>query len=323
MKQSYYGKQLPQLARPGDCRTAIDVTFWRCLVHSSLIESLHAQQTASPDDWERTFRQMVMFDLAKDMELGNFLSYYRNFAVPQLAETLVGNGEIIERPTKRSYDTAIVIYELIANGLDSPRGQEMVALLNRVHRYVPGKPEDFRYVLLTLLVVPIRWTQQHAWRQPTDSEVTAATRFFAELGQRMHLVQLPQSFAEAAAILDDYEVANIKFSAAGRRLMDSTVQILQETLPSPLRPFTRTLLSAMFDDDRLTDALGLPLRRRWSLRLLNMALRTRNLLVRRSSLPGEPRFTPGTPVSAIYPNGYALENIGPVNVMGPMDLGQP
>ena len=292
-------------------------------MHSSRAESLYAQHSASPDDWELTFRQMVMFDLAKDMELGNFLSYYRNFAVPQLAETLVVNGEIIERPTKRSYDTAIVIYELIANGLDSPRGQEMVALLNRVHRYVPGKPEDFRYVLLTLLVVPIRWAQQHAWRQPTASEVTAATRFFAELGQRMHLVQLPQSFADAAAILDDYEDANIQFSSAGRRLMDSTVLILQETLPSPVRPFTRRLLSAMFDDDRLTDALRLPRCRRWSLSLLNLALRTRNLLVKWRPLPKEPRFKPGRPVSAIYPNGYALENIGPVNVMGPTDLGQP
>ena len=286
-------------------------------MHNSLIESLHAQQSASPDDWEHTFRQMVMFDLAKDMELGNFLSYYRNFAVPQLAETLVGNGEIIEHPIKRSYDTAIVIYELIANGLDSPRGQEMVALLNRVHRYVPGKPEDFRYVLLTLLVVPIRWAQQHGWRQPTDSEVTAATRFFAELGRRMHLIQLPQTFLEAAAILDGYETANIECSSAGRSLMDSTVQILQDTLPGPARPFTRTLLSAMFDDDRLTDALGLPRRRIWSRALLNTALNARNLLVRWKPLPKEPRFTPGRPVSAIYPNGYSLAELGPTNVMGP------
>ena len=70
-------------------------------MHSSRAESLYAQHSASPDAWELTFRQMVMFDLAKDMELGNFLSYYRNFAVPQLAETLVVNGEIIERPTTR------------------------------------------------------------------------------------------------------------------------------------------------------------------------------------------------------------------------------
>ena len=103
-------------------------------MHPELTESLRAQQTAPEADWESTFRRMVMYDLAKDMELGNFLSYYRNFAIPHLAATLVQTREVLDRPMKRSYDTAIVIYELIANGLDSPRGQEMVALLNRVHR---------------------------------------------------------------------------------------------------------------------------------------------------------------------------------------------
>jgi hypothetical protein len=291
-------------------------------VHSSLIQSLRTQETAAPEDWERTFRQMVMFDLAKDMELGNFLSYYRNFAVPHLAETLVVNREIIERPTKRSYDTAIVIYELIANGLDSPRGQEMIELLNRVHRYVPGTPEDFRYVLLTLLVVPIRWAQEHAWRQPTDTEVAAGTRFFAELGQRMHLVELPSNFAEAATILDSYEAVNVKPSAAGHKLMDCTVKILQDRLPGPVRPFTRALLSAMFDDDRLTNALGLPRRRRWTKSILNTGLKLRNVLARRKPLPQKPRFTPGISGSAVYPHGYELGDLGPTNVVSPTDPGQ-
>ncbi|WP_218063946.1 oxygenase MpaB family protein [Arthrobacter wenxiniae] len=285
------------------------------------MESLRAQQSASLEDWELTFRRMVMFDLAKDMELGNFLSYYRNFAIPHLAETLVGNGEIVERPMKRSYDTAIVIYELIANGLDTPRGQEMIALLNRVHRYVPGTPEDYRYVLLTLLVVPIRWARAHGWRPPTHAEETAATRFFAELGQRMHIVQLPETFDEAAAILDDYESAHVRPSPDGLKLMDSTMQVLEDTLPRPVRPFTRTVLSAMFDDDRLTDALGLPRRRRWSRILLNRALALRNLLVRGKPLADEPRFSPGRPVSSIYPNGYILADVGPVNVMHPSDHG--
>ncbi|WP_256127718.1 oxygenase MpaB family protein [Arthrobacter sp. SDTb3-6] len=262
---------------------------------------------------------MVMFDLAKDMELGNFLSYYRNFAVPRLANTLARNGEIVARPMKRSYDTAIVIYELIANGLDSPRGQEMIALLNRVHRYVPGTPDDFRYVLLTLLVVPIRWTSSHAWRQPTETEVAAATRFFVELGQRMHIGDLPQTFTEAADILDRYESDNVEPSPAGRRLMDSTVRVLQATIPGLVRPLTRTLLSAMFDDDGLTDALGLPRRHGWSRAMLDMALAIRNWLVRHKPLPKEPRFIPGSSGSAVYPNGYELHDLGPANVMSPMD----
>jgi len=58
-------------------------------MHPDLTESLRAQQATPADNWEATFRRMIMFDLAKDMELGNFLSYYRNFAIPHLAATLV------------------------------------------------------------------------------------------------------------------------------------------------------------------------------------------------------------------------------------------
>jgi ER-bound oxygenase mpaB/B'/Rubber oxygenase, catalytic domain len=288
-------------------------------MHPDLTESLHAQETAPEDDWQSTFRRMVMYDLAKDMELGNFLSYYRNFAIPHLAATLVHTREVLDRPMKRSYDTAIVIYELIANGLDSPRGQEMVALLNRVHRYVPGSQDDFRYVMLTLLVVPIRWTQQHGWRQPTDSEVKAATRFFRELGERMHISGLPETFQEAEALLDAYEAAHIAPSRAGQELMDATVRILRETLPRPVRPLTRIILSAMFDDDRLTDALGLPRRRKLAAVALNAALAARNFRKRRRPLPSAPRFSPGHSGSAQYPSGYSLSDLGPENVMGPDD----
>ncbi|MBP2412031.1 hypothetical protein JOF48_000830 [Arthrobacter stackebrandtii] len=67
-------------------------------IHASLAESARRQATASPEDWEATYRQMVLYDLATDIELGFFLAYYRNFAVPSIAATLQRNGEIIERP---------------------------------------------------------------------------------------------------------------------------------------------------------------------------------------------------------------------------------
>lgn len=51
---------------------------------------------------------MVLYDLAADIELGFFLVYYRNFAIPSIAATPQLNDEIIEHPMKRSYDTAIV-----------------------------------------------------------------------------------------------------------------------------------------------------------------------------------------------------------------------
>ncbi|MFC9354065.1 oxygenase MpaB family protein [Arthrobacter sp. NPDC057013] len=283
-------------------------------IHDTQAVSRHRQENTHPEDWEATFRNMALFDLAADMELGFFLSYYRNFAIPSIASTLHSNAEIQERPMKRSYDTAIVIYELIACGLDSERGREMVGLLNRVHRNVPGSKDDFLYVLLTLLVVPIRWTQKHAWRQPTTAELAAAVRFFSELGSRMSMASVPRTYAEAEAFFDAYEAAHVAPSAEGQRLMDTTVQVFQSRLPAPLRPLAKQIISTMLDDDHLTAALGLPNSTRASRAALKTGLAVRNTISRRRPLKKHPHFTPGKAGSSLYPNGYSLDQIGPVNV---------
>lgn len=283
-------------------------------LRETLAASLRRQEDAQPQDWEATFRNMAQFDLAADMELGFFLSYYRNFAIPSIATTLHRNAEIQQRPMKRSYDTAIVIYELIACGMDSDRGREMVALLNQVHRHVPGSKEDFLYVLLTLLVVPIRWTQRHAWRQPTTAELAAAVRFFSELGSRMNIANMPSTYADAETFFDGYEAAHIGPSAEGKCLMDATVQVFQSRLPAPLRPLAKQIISTMLDDDRLTAALGLPHSTRTSLAALKTGLAVRNAIRRRRPRKEQPHFTPGKAGSTLYPEGYSLGQIGPVNV---------
>jgi hypothetical protein len=283
-------------------------------LHETLAASLRRQEDAQLQSWETTFRNMALFDLAADMELGFFLSYYRNFAIPTIASTLHRNAEIQQRPMKRSYDTAIVIYELIASGLDSERGQEMIALLNRVHRNVPGSKDDFLYVLLTLLVVPIRWTQRQAWRQPTSAELAAAVRFFSELGSRMNIANMPRTYTDAEAFFDGYEAAKVAPSAEGQRLMDATVQVFQNRLPAPLRPLAKQIISTMLDDDRLTAALGLPRSTRTSRAALKTGLTIRNAISRRRPLKQQPHFTPGKAGSSLYPNGYSMDQIGPVNV---------
>jgi hypothetical protein len=269
---------------------------------------------ARPDDFEQVHRRLVLFDLAEDIELGYFLAYYRNFAIPRIAETLVRNGEIPARPMKRSYDTGIVIYELISCGLDSERGRQMVALLNRVHRNVPGTAEDFRYVLLTLLVVPIRWTRKHAWRRPTATEVRAAVEFYANLSRRLRIPGFPAGFASAEALFDAYEAAHVQGSEAGKLLMGSTLQALKNRLPGILGPVTPLLLSCMLDDARLASALGLPASRLWSRVALTAGLRVRNLLFRRRAVRTEPYFRPGQSMPAVYPQGYRLSDVGPRNV---------
>jgi hypothetical protein len=286
-------------------------------LHSSLAESLDRQLARDPEDWEQTFRQMALFDLAEDIKFGFFLAYYRNFAIPSGAATLVRNGEIPARPMKRSIDTGLVIYELIACGLDSERGRQMTALLNRVHRHVPGSPEDFLYVLMTLLVVPIRWTELHGWRQPTQTERDAATRFFRELGTRIHIADIPVTFEAAAKFFDDYERRRVAPTRAGKTLMGATIQVFQSMQPRLLHPVTERMIATMLDDAPLAAALGLPRSTWWSRVALAAGLGLRNAIRRRIPLSTIPSFIPGQAAPPVYAEGYDPAEIGPLNVMGP------
>jgi hypothetical protein len=288
-------------------------------LHSSLAQSLDRQLGRGPEDWEQTFRQMALFDLAEDIKFGFFLAYYRNFAIPSGSATLVRNGEIPARPMKRSIDTGLVIYEIIACGLDSERGRHMTALLNRVHRHVPGSPEDFLYVLMTLLVVPIRWTDRYGWRRPTPSERDAATRFFRELGARMHISDIPDTFEEAEVFFDDYERRRVAPSRAGKTLMGATIQVFQSMQPKLLHPVTERMIATMLDDAQLAAALGLPRSTWWSRLALNAGMGVRNAIRRRTPLSTVPSFIPGQAAPPTYAGGYDLADIGPLNVMGPQD----
>jgi len=263
------------------------------------------------DDYQKIYQLTAFYDFPRDMRDGLTLAFYRVFAIPCIAELLVKTGEMTGRPAKRSYDTGLVIYELIAAGFDAPRGQEMVKLLGRVHQGLGIAQEDFRYVLCTFMVTPFRWIDIRGWRPLLPAEREASTNFYRELGRRMHIEALPETFADAAAILDDYEKRFAADNEAGRALMASTLLVFRNRLPKLIRPLAAPLLSSYFADTKLTDALGLP-SSPW---ILSTAIRLvyalRNAVLRRRPAAKTSWFVPGTPTHDVYPNGYTLDQLGP------------
>ena len=99
--------------------------------------------------------------------------------------------------------------------------------------------------------------------------------------------------------------------------MASTVQVLKSRLSAPVRPLAKPLLSALFDDDHLTDALGLARATLLTKATLGTLLKARNVIQRRRPMKTEPHFIPGMAGSTLYPNSYRLDDIGPENVMSP------
>lgn len=256
------------------------------------------------------YRQVALFDLVRDVRVGLNLAFYRTFAVPRIAELLVQTGEIQGQPHKRSMDTGLFMYELIEAGYDSDRGRRVVSALNRMHRRWPIAAEDYLYVLMTFIVVPTRWLESYGPRPLTDAETTAVTVFYRELGRRMNIDDLPATYAEAEAIFDRYERQNVRYSDAGKALMQATEKVMGRQLPGPLKP-SATLITRLILDDYVADAVGLKPAPRAGKALMRIAGAIRRTQAHRRTLRPDSWFRPGRAVEGVYPHGYQFDQLGP------------
>lgn len=257
-----------------------------------------------------SYRSLVLHDFADEFKSGFFLSYFRSFGVPELSATLVDRGGIERNPSKRSFDTAIIIYELISDGVDGPRGQAMVDVLKRAHKGVPGSPDDYLYVLLTLLIVPVEHVNTFSRRRLTPQEHESAFRFFMDLGEHMGIESHLTSYAEAEAFFRDYERERVAASAAGRHLFQLTFDLYLDHLPKPVRPLGARLLSALFNDKVISEILGLPVPSRLFATSVRCALRLKSRLswLAHRGRNSAPAFVPGEPIRT-YPDGYSIDDI--------------
>lgn len=280
-------------------------------MHRSHMERLMALAVVSPDARADTYRQLALFDFPADMRTGLMLSYYRNFAVPSIAQTLANAGGIAADPMKRSVDTALILFDLIEARLEGPRAGHLIGLRTRVHRNVPGGNDDYLYVLLSLLVVPIRWVQRHSWRALSVAEVEAATAFYRELGHRMGLRDLPDSCEAADGLYARSELARVRPSDEGCAPTTMTISIIKSRMPGLFRPIAQPLLSTWIDDEAMIDALGSPRGGRALRRVNDGVLRVRNATTRRRRRPITSAVQPGLSGSAQYPDAYEVSDLGP------------
>jgi hypothetical protein len=257
------------------------------------------------------YRFTALYEFPFELRYGLNLAFYRTFAIPRIAEVLAASGQIAREPQKRAHDTGLFMYELIeAGGFDTQVARDVVRGLNRAHRNWNIGNEDFLYVLAAFVVVPARWIDQFGWRRLIDSERSAMASFYAELGRRMGITEIPNSYPAFEHVLDEYEVKYLAASPAGIRHMQATVGIIAKSLPRPLRRFAPLMTSAMADD-ALCQSLGLRPAPTWTKALARLVFAGRGVIVRRMAPREASWFTPGARARSVYPHGYTIADLGP------------
>ena len=261
-------------------------------------------------DYLAIYQTMLRYEFPWDMKLGLNLAFNRSFSIPSIAAVHTATGELTQRTQKRIDDTGLLMYEMVLNGLEQPRGREALRRINQIHRPYDIPNDDYLYVLGCLVVIPTRWLQRYGWRRPCCHERRATYLFYRELGRRMGITDIPGSYEELETWFDAYDGAHLQPNDYAAAIERATRMLMLTRIPAPLAPLGNALVSAMYDAP-LREAMRVT-RPAWPVRAgLHLALRTRARLQRWFGRPRKTALFADGIDTKTYPHGYVIRQLGP------------
>ncbi|WP_150237883.1 oxygenase MpaB family protein [Nocardiopsis quinghaiensis] len=262
-------------------------------------------------DCEQIVRILGSHEFPWDIEQALGLALYRTYAVPSVGELLARTREFTERAQHRYDDTALILNDIMEHGFGPGRGRDALRRMNQMHRSYDISNDDYRYVLSTFVVMPVRWLNDYGygWRRLTDHEVDASTNYYRKLGRHMGIKDIPETYERFRDLMDSYEHEHFAYTEGGRAVSDSTLKVMVDFYPAWQRPLVRPFTKALLDD-RLIRAFDYPEPSAAWRRLSDAALKLRAGVVRRMRPREEPRWARQSPNIRSYPDGYDPSRIG-------------
>ena len=249
------------------------------------------------------------FEFPWDTQRALELAFYRTYAVPSIATLLDSTGEFTERAQKRYDDTKILISAFCEFGYDNDLGRRAIRRMNQVHGQFEIANDDFLYVLSTMIFEPIRWNARFGWRPLTEIEMLGTFFFWREVGKRMAIQDIPESYADFERFNVEFERERFAFTEGGHRVAAATRDLFVGWFPGLPKSVGRPLVNALLDDP-LLDALGFPHPSERMRGLAEAGIRARSRAVRFLPPRRRPRLRT-LEKHRTYPRGYELEELGP------------
>jgi ER-bound oxygenase mpaB/B'/Rubber oxygenase, catalytic domain len=267
-------------------------------------------------DPERDAQRIVLLDAAYefpwDTQRALELAFYRSYAIPSIADLLYSTGELTRRPQKRHDDTQILISAFCEHGYDSDFGRRAIRRMNQIHgRFAIGN-DDFLYVLSTMVFEPIRWNARFGWRPLLEVEKQATFFFWREVGHRMGMSRLPDSYRDFERFNVEFERDRFARTEAGHHVAAATRDMFLGWFPGVPKRVGRSVIYALLDD-ALLDALGFPRPNAALRRAAETAVRARSRAIKHLPARRHPRLRT-LERQRSYPAGYELESLGPLPV---------
>jgi len=178
---------------------------------------------------------------------GTYLALVRMMGIAHLVTRLYGHARLVSETEARLARTRETVRDLVCEGFDSAAGRAAVERLRAVHRPVVADPADYRYVLGTFFLEPLRWNDAHARVRLDAGERRLLLDFWLRVGAEMGLGDLPASLPAWRASQRDYEARHLGPSREGRTLAALCLRdVVKLTVPPLMRaPFRHLMVATM------------------------------------------------------------------------------
>ncbi|TGK05374.1 DUF2236 domain-containing protein [Leptospira langatensis] len=267
-------------------------------------------------DPEKDFQKIVFlagsYDFPQDVEISLAISFFRTFAVPSISKILNTTKQFENAGQKRYDDTALILAELIENGLESERGKQSIRRLNQIHKQYDIKNEDFLYTLTTFVFEPSRWNDRFGWRKSTEKERIANFYLWKKIGKLMGIKDIPETYEELEEFNRKYERENFKCTSDTKQVAMATMRIASGRIPK-IPGLEYLVYHAVFSlmDKNLRDAVGFPDPNPIVAGLTYCIFKVRAFLLRNFWPPRKSPYYVTKRENPTYPNGYLIEELGP------------
>lgn len=275
-------------------------------------ESDHLREIRNLDpvaDHQRIVYLDTCFEFPWDTTRSLELALFRTFASPSISALLDWTGEFGRAAQKRYDDTDLILSTIVEAGYDSEEGKRAIRQMNGIHGRFQISNEDLLYVLSSFVFEPIRWNGRFGWRPLIEAEKLATFEYWREVGRRMAIKEIPESYGELERFNAEYEQRNFRRTDEARRVGVATRDLFLAWFPGLPRRFGASAIYALMDEP-LLDAFGFPNPPRAVRAAVEGALRARARFV--SVLP--PRRRPRLRAqrrTRTYGRDWRVDELGP------------
>jgi hypothetical protein len=245
------------------------------------------------------------WDTTRSLEFALF----RVFGVAKGSPLLVQTGEFVQRTQKRYDDTVLILAEILENGYDSTRGQAALVRMNKQHGRFQIPNDEYLYTLSTFIFEPVRWNDKYGWRKLTEAEKQASYYYWCEIGRRMGIKDIPESYEAYEQFNLNFEREQFRYSPDNEAIAVATRNLmLSWVLPKWLwnvgAPFVHALI-----DDHLLAAVGMKPAPVWLQKMVRGSVWLRGQLLRVLPPRRKPRLLTRIKTPT-YPDGYQIADLG-------------